>query len=428
MGESQTCSGPAGEQGQAGVLCAAIRSGGIVAVGQPAQTLQLDLESWQAILQQPLATLQDWVRQPAGAGDGAREHAARLLASLPPRRDLSRERAEALFLAALMLPLARVRERLAGDDLGIGRARNALFGLDLPGPLRDHVLWLVRSAKLPQQFGRREPALGRLLRLAWTLDTELLLLLALAACEANGVATAAPCRSGAESFGGHCRQLGLLGRQPAPLVPRSRWLLIAPADSDLRRRLAGELRLWRLKGIVQTRAEAEAWVRGQQATLGGTLYLPVGVPGSGKSTWVEQNLQQATNVSMDDMREQLLGDRADQSRNPEVYRRCRAMLGRALRAGETVVWDAQSHTWAARQSLLAAAREAHAYVVVVCFDVPLDVALRRNARRAQPVPEHVIRRSYRQLEEPRPFEAEELWRVDVDGRTTRQVADDTSGA
>ncbi|MGQ9681873.1 MAG: AAA family ATPase [Anaerolineae bacterium] len=396
---------------------------------QPAHTRQLDLESWQAILQRPLAILKEWARQPAArAGEAAEAHAARLLTSLPLHRGLSRDRAEVLFLAGLLLPVARAPERLAGDDLGIGRARDVLFALGIPGPVRDDVLGLVRSAGLPQHLGRRAPSLGRLLRLAWTVDTELLLLLALAACDANGAAQREACCSAARAFGEACRQSGLLGRQPPPLVPRSRWNRIAPADPAARRVAAGELRFWRLKGLVNTRSEAEAWLRRRSSAPVATFYLPVGVPGAGKSTWVRHNLERAITVSMDDLREQLLGDRADQRRNPEVYRRCRALLGRALRAGEAVVWDAQSHTWAARQSLLAAAREAHAYVVVVYFDVPLDVALRRNARRPKPVPESVIRRSYRQLEEPRPFEAEELWRVDVDSRISRQVADDTAGA
>jgi predicted kinase len=208
------------------------------------------------------------------------------------------------------------------------------------------------------------------------------------------------------------------------LVPHSRWVRLAPPDPWLRRRLAGELRFWRLKGTISNHGEAEDWLRAQHAERGGVLYLPVGVPGSGKSTWVERNLPGATWVSMDVLRERLLGNRADQSRNAEVYRRCRAMLGRALQAAETVVWDAQSHTWAARQSLLQAARAAHAYCIMVYMDVPLAVALERNASRRDRVPEEVIRRSYRLLEEPRPFEAEEIWRVGVDGKTIRCVGDE----
>jgi len=133
-------------------------------------------------------------------------------------------------------------------------------------------------------------------------------------------------------------------------------------------------------------------------------------------------------VAMDEARERLTGSRADQGRNAEVYRICRRELAAALKAGETAVWDAQSHTWSARQGLLALAREAHAYVIIVYFDVPLAVALARNKGREAVVPEAVITRSYRDLQEPRPFEGEELWRVDSDGNTTRCPFDEDAGA
>jgi predicted kinase len=228
-------------------------------------------------------------------------------------------------------------------------------------------------------------------------------------------------------FRARCEELGILGREPQPLLSEGSWAALGPPDPHLRRRVAGEGRFRRLKGVLNAPQEMEDWLRAQEPAPAGTLYVPVGVPGSGKSTWVQANLQHAALISMDEMREQWLGTRADQSRNQEIYRRARAALGRALRGGETVVWDAQSHTWSARQGLLGLARDAHAYVVIICFDVPLAVALERNRGRDLAVPEDVIRHSYRDLEEPRPFEAEEIWRVDVRGRCTRCIWRETVG-
>lgn len=374
-------------------------------------------------------------RREGRPGESALEHTWQVLVRLRPRlRGLPAGRARALCLAALLHEVGRsplagpVQRRASHEQAGAALARDALFRLRLAGMDRDEVVYLVRLHGLPSAFGAREAQEARMLRLAWTVDTRLLYLLASADLEASTIVKGGTAAASLAAFRARCEELGVFGRQPPQLIAPRRWRQLAPGDARLRRRTAGELRFWRLKGRIATPEQAEAWLATQPPRPGGTLYLPVGVPGSGKSTWVAKQLPEAHIISMDEMRERLTGSRADQSRNAEVYRICRGALARALRAGETVVWDAQSHTWAARQGLLALARESHAYVIVVYMDVPLTVALARNAGRAVTVPEAVIVRSYRALQEPRPFEAEELWRVDVDGHCTRHVSDEEAGA
>jgi predicted kinase len=398
----------------------------------------LDLRAIQPLLQRSypeLAALADVPADPVEVRDSesALDHTQRVLQQVRPYlQKLPADRARALYLAALLHEVGRglavgpAAARHGHQEASAARARDVLFRLRVSPSLRDHIVQLVRWHTMPLLFGRWVVRPARMLRLAWTLDTGLLYLLALADCQA-GERPATCCRAVA-AFRERCEQLGILGREPPPLLSGERWERLAPSHPRLRRRVAGELRYRRLKGTLNTAEEAEAWLRAQQPALAAALYLLVGVPASGKTTWVLRHLRQARVVSMDEMRERLLGDRADQSRNPEIYVRSRAILARALRAGETVVWDAQSHTYAARWGLLSLAREAHAYVIIVYLDVPLSVALQRNLRRPAAVPESVILRSYHDLEEPRPFEAEEVWRVDVEGRCTRYVWDEAAGA
>ncbi len=395
----------------------------------------LDLEALAPLLQEHLPQLAALAEVPAARGEGhpgesALQHTQRVLQAVQPHLEsLPGEQAQVLYLAALLHEIGRGRaigplaESAGHERSGAARAREALFHLQVPPALRDQVVYLVRSHTLPLTFGKRRIGAPRLLRLAWTLNTGLLHRLALAECTASRSDRA--CEPVA-AFAERCRSLGILGREPPPLLAPEAWSRLAPRDPHLKRRLAGEMRFRRLKGTLNTPEEAEVWLRSQHPERAGTLYLPVGVPGSGKSTWVQRNLlPHARLISMDIMREQLLGTRADQSRNREVYTRCRQALRNALRAGETVVWDAQSHTWNARQGLLKLAREAHAYVVTVYVDVPLSVALERNRQRSVLVPEEVILRSYRDMEEPCPFEAEESWRVDIRGQCTRRVWDES---
>lgn len=382
--------------------------------GQP-----LDLCAQRPLLERRLPELAALGRR----GQDVLRHTQEVLDRLQPQlRSLPSQRAQALRLAALLHELDRTPSAAAA------LARTVLFRLQLPGPLRDQVVHLVRRHRVPASFGGREAALGRMLRLAWTLDTDALYRLAAAHLEAAGVPVSDRRAQRLAAFRARCHELGILGREPAPLLSRRSWQALAPADPALRRRLAGELRFLRLKGRVQTPEQARDWLAAQSPQPAATLYLPVGVPGSGKSTWITTKARPARMVSMDVARERLTGTRADQSRNREIYHICRRELAQALRAGESVAWDAQSHTWSARQGLLALARETHAYVIIVYFDLPLAVALERNTRRELMVPEETIRRSYQDLQEPRPFEAEEIWRVDAEGHCVRYVADEDAGA
>lgn len=398
----------------------------------------IHLGEHRALLRRRFPELAALAYAPAGMVQGhpetALRHTERVLARVQSwLKDLPPDQAQALYLAALLHDLGRGvvepgRAAARYQHAAAPLARDVLYRLQVPPPLRDHVVYLVRHKARPATFGRRQAELAPMLRLAWTLNTRLLYLLAQADCLARDLPPAdRRCRSIA-AFRARCQELGVFGREPPPLLSPERWAQLTPADPWLARRVAGELRFWRLKGEIETPPQAEAWLAAQRPTPAGTLYLPVGVPASGKSTWVGQHLPAAEVVSMDEMRERLTGDRRDQSQNPLVYRRCLADLRRALAAGHTVVWDAQSHTWRARKGLLAVARDEHAYVVIVYFDVPLPVALQRNLHRQAVVPPAVIVRSYEDLEEPRPFEAEELWRIDVDGHCTRCVASEGAGA
>ncbi|HZS47952.1 MAG TPA: AAA family ATPase [Blastocatellia bacterium] len=145
-----------------------------------------------------------------------------------------------------------------------------------------------------------------------------------------------------------------------------------------------------------------------------TLYLTVGIPGSGKTSWIEKNLPDIKRISMDRMRRELLGDETDQSQNERIFDLCQKELRETLKAGQSAVFDATSHTQKSRRMPLSAARDFFAWIKIIYFDVPIEVALLRNASRERRVPEEVIRQFYEELEDPEVYEGTEIEVVSID--------------
>lgn len=50
------------------------------------------------------------------------------------------------------------------------------------------------------------------------------------------------------------------------------------------------------------------------------VYIPIGIPGCGKSTYYKNNISNVIRLSMDDIRAKICGDISDQSKNNLVYK------------------------------------------------------------------------------------------------------------
>lgn len=82
------------------------------------------------------------------------------------------------------------------------------------------------------------------------------------------------------------------------------------------------------------------------------LILPVGISGSGKSTWIRANTDTNTIVVCpDDIRRELTGSISDQSKNAEVFPLAFKRTADALNAGKSVIFDATNVTSKSRQAL-----------------------------------------------------------------------------
>jgi predicted kinase len=130
-----------------------------------------------------------------------------------------------------------------------------------------------------------------------------------------------------------------------------------------------------------------------------TLYVLIGLPGSGKSHWAQTNAHRigAVVVGSDEVRAELQA-RGENPHNgdavfAEVERRARAYL----QADRSVILDATHYQRRYRNYAIDLAHQLRVPCVGVWFDAPLDEVLRRNGWRtgdrfgAQRVPDYTIR-------------------------------------
>lgn len=134
------------------------------------------------------------------------------------------------------------------------------------------------------------------------------------------------------------------------------------------------------------------------------LYVAVGIPGCGKSTYGERLKQEMKDrvciVCPDKVREQIYGDASVQVDGEKVFSIAYDMAEKALRCGETVYFDATNTTAFSRHRLLQRLSGHAGECVAIYFNVPLEVCKRRNAKRSRVVPGSVIERMYKKLTRP----------------------------
>ena len=125
----------------------------------------------------------------------------------------------------------------------------------------------------------------------------------------------------------------------------------------------------------------------------------VGLPASGKSTWVAE--QGGVAISSDEIRRWLTDDATNQSIHGLVFRLMRDFLRHRIALGAPVTYiDATNLTAKHRRAFIKIAEHTGCRPEAVFFDVEIEECLRRNAIRDRQVPAPAIRAMAARLEPP----------------------------
>lgn len=140
----------------------------------------------------------------------------------------------------------------------------------------------------------------------------------------------------------------------------------------------------------------------------GTVYLLSGLPGTGKDTWIRENLPQLPMISLDDIRAEL--SVSPKGPQVKVLELAQARARQLLREKKCFIWNATNLTVLTRQSLIGFFTDYGAAVQIVYLETEEAQRKKRNAERQRQVPEEAVGYMLEQMTLPEPREAQRvLW-------------------
>ena len=129
------------------------------------------------------------------------------------------------------------------------------------------------------------------------------------------------------------------------------------------------------------------------------IVLLVGLPGSGKSTYLER--LGVTALSSDTVRLLLADDATDQTIHGRVFATLRYLVRQRLAICRPITYvDATHLTPRERRPYVKIAQKYGCQIDALFFDVPLEVCLDRNRQRDRSVSEEVMRKMAEKLKPP----------------------------
>lgn len=140
--------------------------------------------------------------------------------------------------------------------------------------------------------------------------------------------------------------------------------------------------------------------------MNNTLYITVGLPGSGKSTYAKEFIKgkEIEYLSSDSLRAVYGKSEEDQTVTPLVFGHIKRKVDEFLKDGKNVMVDATSVNRKERSDYISTAKKYGAKVVAIVFKMDRQGLIDRNKKRGEQggrvVPDWVIDKMLNKFEEP----------------------------
>jgi predicted kinase len=135
------------------------------------------------------------------------------------------------------------------------------------------------------------------------------------------------------------------------------------------------------------------------------VVLMSGLPGSGKDTYVKNNLSEVPVISLDGIRKELKLKPNDRKGNGTVVQMAKERAKEFMRKHQSFAWNATNITRQMRSQLISLFVQYGASVRIVYVEVPYQKLLQQNKDRENVVPENALEKMIDKLEVPETTEA-----------------------
>lgn len=302
----------------------------------------------------------------------------------------------------------------------IGRSYLAfkLMGLNLSFDVIWSVLGLVGEHHMPKLLVVKNQADGEYLSLSRRANIELLYWLEVADMQGRTCRDLTSQLEYLEEFKMFAEEYGVWD---CPHDLRGEFLSLFKDESKQEKNYIYSHALYEIeKNLISLPVEAIARSFEHKSNYSNLIVL-CGPSGSGKSTWIERSCEDFTLISLDEIREEVNGNRTSQKNRGQILQLAKERLKACLRAKQNVVWDATNLRSDFRKILCDFGRDYKALVTLVVFLLPEEKLFTSNENRDYSVPKEVLLKQLEGFQFPLVGEAHRMCVVSEKGLLLHQT-------
>lgn len=307
--------------------------------------------------------------------------------ALPEWQALSETQRSVLFAAALLHDVAKPNATKIDDSgaisskghvlQGAKMAREILWDLNVPFKQREEIVALVKYGSLPLWFWDKPNPEQAVIKARQIIPCNMLAMLAEADVRGRYCDDQKQLFERIEFFREFCQENNCFTQERIFPSAHSRFIYFQKEDGNPNYHAYDDTRF--------------------------QVVMMCGLPGSGKDTWIKQNIPEYKEISLDKLRSEM-GVRHGDNQG-EVANAAKSLAKEYMRAEVSFVWNATNLNKQLREMLISLFAAYQAEIRIVYLEAPWLELLRRNKTRTEQVPEKVLYRMRSRLEVPTILEA-----------------------